>query len=70
MIIQNAKHLLEITRAGYSIDAGCGVIRISPAHCIDEEMAGLIRTHKSELIKLLESEKQHDDQKESCNISR
>lgn len=56
MIIQSAKHLLEIIRAGYSIDGAGGVIKISPAHSIDDEMADLIRTHKAELLKLLESE--------------
>lgn len=56
MMIQNAKQLLEIIRGGYSIVATDGVIRISPAHCIDDEMADLIRTHKAQLLILLESE--------------
>lgn len=56
MMIQNAKHLLEIIRAGYSIVATNGVISISPAHSIDDEMADLIRTHKAELLILLERE--------------
>jgi hypothetical protein len=59
MIIQSTNHLLNIIRAGYSIHAAGGVIKISPAQYIDDEMASLIRTHKTALIKLLESEVKH-----------
>jgi hypothetical protein len=56
MIIQNAEHLLEIIRAGYSIELVEGTIRVSPAFSIDDEMADLIRLHRAELSKILESE--------------
>jgi hypothetical protein len=56
MIIQSTNHLLNIIRAGYSIHAAGGVIKISPAQCIDDDMANLIRTHKAALITLLERE--------------
>ena len=56
MIIQNVKHLLEIIRAGYSIELVEGNIRVSPAFSIDDEMVDLIRLHRAELIKILESE--------------
>ena len=61
MIIQNAKHLLEIIRAGYLIELVEGIIKVSPAFSIDDEMADLIRLHKAELIKLLESENNIND---------
>lgn len=60
MIIQNAKHLLEIIRAGYSIELVEGIIKVSPAFSIDEEMADLIRLYKSELTELLESDRRND----------
>ncbi len=31
-------------------------LTVAPAHAIDEEMAILIRTHKTELIKIIQSE--------------
>lgn len=57
MVIDNAKQLLEIIRLGYSIEAVDGVIKISPAHSIDDEMANLVRTFKAELLELLNGNK-------------
>ena len=49
--------LLELMRLGcYTTEVKSGVLEVSPAFSIDDEMADLIRTHKAELIKLLESE--------------
>lgn len=56
MIIQNEKHLLEIIRAGYSIELVDEIIKVSPAFSIDGEMAALIKTYKIRLIKILENE--------------
>ena len=56
MIIQNAKHLLEIIRAGYSIELVGGIVKVSPAFSIDAEMADLIRMYKIALIEILKSE--------------
>lgn len=53
MVIQNVKQLLEIIQAGYFIEAVDGVIKISPAHSIDDEMASLVRTYKAEILELL-----------------
>ena len=56
-IIDTAAELLEKMRLGcYTIDAKGDVLEVSPAFSIDAEMADLIRLHKAELIKLLESE--------------
>jgi hypothetical protein len=57
MFIQNAKQLLEIIKAGYFIEAVDGLIRISPAHSIDDEMASLVRAYKTELFELLNDKK-------------
>jgi hypothetical protein len=55
--INTAAELLEIIRLGlYTIKLKGGVLEVSPAFSIDDEMADLIRLHKPELIKLLESE--------------
>lgn len=56
-IINTAAELLEMIRLGcYTIDAKGNVLEVSPAFSIDDEMAVLIRQHKAELIKILESE--------------
>lgn len=55
--INNAKELLQIIRLGfYSIELNNSFIEISPAFSIDNQMTDLIKTHKADLIKLLESE--------------
>jgi len=55
--INNAKELLEIIRLGfYTIELNNGFIEVSPAFSVDDEMKDLIKAHKAELIKLLESE--------------
>lgn len=55
--IRTAKELLEMMRLGcYTIGVKGGVLEVSPAFSIDDEMADLITTHKADLIKLLESE--------------
>lgn len=56
-IINNASDLLNaILEGGYLIEVKGGVLEVSPAFSIDDEMADLIRMHKADLIKLLESE--------------
>lgn len=40
----------------YKIEVKDGVLEVSPAFAIDDEMADLIRTYKADLINLLESE--------------
>ena len=55
--INTAKELLEMMRLGcYTIEVKGGVLEVSPAFSIDDEMEDLIRLHKANLIKLLESE--------------
>jgi hypothetical protein len=55
--IHTAKELLEMMRLGcYKIELKGDLLEVSPAFSIDDEMADLIRLHKAELIKLLESE--------------
>ena len=57
-VINTAKELLDMTRLGcYTINAKGGVLEVSPAFSIDDEMASLIRMHKADLIKILEGEK-------------
>ena len=56
--IKTAAELLEIMRLGcYDVDIKDGFIEVSPAFSVDDEMADLIRMHKTELIKILESER-------------
>ena len=56
-VINTAKELLDEMRLGcYTIEVKGGVLEVSPAFSIDDEMAYLIRLHKADLIKLLESE--------------
>lgn len=55
--INTAKELLEMMRLGcYTIEVKGSALEVSPAFAIDDEMADLIRTHKADLIKILESE--------------
>ncbi len=55
--INTAAELLEVMRLGcYTIEVKGGALEVSPAFSIDDEMADLIRLHKAELIKILESE--------------
>ena len=55
--INTAAELLEMMRLGcYTVDVKGDVLEVSPAFSIDDEMADLIRLHKADLIKLLESE--------------
>ena len=55
--IRTAKELLELMRLGcYTIEVKGGVLEVSPAFSIDDEMADLITSHKAGLIKILESE--------------
>lgn len=54
--ISTAAELLEIMQLGlYTIEVKDNVLEVSPAFSIDDEMAYLIRIHKAELIKTLES---------------
>ena len=60
--INTATELLEMMRLGcYTIEVKGGVLEVSPAFSIDDEMADLIRLHKADLIKLLESDKANND---------
>lgn len=55
--INTAIELLEMMRLGcYTIEVKGGVLEVTPAFSIDDEMANLIKVHKSELIKILEGE--------------
>lgn len=55
--INTATELLEMMRLGcYTIELKGSVLEVSPAFSIDDEMADLIRMHKADLIKILESE--------------
>ena len=55
--IYTAKELLEMMSLGcYTIEVKGGVLEVSPAFSIDDEMADLITSHKAGLIKILESE--------------
>lgn len=55
--INTAKELLEMMRLGcYTIGIKDGMLEVSPAFSIDDEMANLIRMHKVDLINILRSE--------------
>ncbi len=55
--INTATELLEMMRLGcYTIEVKGDVLEVSPAFSIDDEMASLIRLHKADLIRILESE--------------
>ena len=55
--ITTAKELLEMMYLGsYSVGLNGDMLEVSPAFAIDDEMADLIKLHKADLIKLLESE--------------
>ena len=55
--INTAKELLEMMYLGcYTVNLKCGTLEVSPAFAIDDDMAELIKLHKADLIKLLESE--------------
>ena len=49
--------LFHCRAGGYQFEIANGSLKVSPAHSIDDEMAGLIRVHKTDLIKILEGEK-------------
>lgn len=56
--INTAAELLEIMLLGcYKVQVEGGFIEVLPAFSVDDEMADLIRMHKTELIKILESER-------------
>lgn len=58
---QTAAELLEMMRLGcYTVEVKGSVLEVSPAFSIDDEMADLIRTHKTGLIKTLESESNNE----------
>jgi hypothetical protein len=52
--------MMLIRRAEISLALCDGELSVTPTKWIDDELAVLIRTHKSGLIKMLESEKKHD----------
>ena len=51
--------LFHCRAGGYQFEIANGSLKVSPAHSIDDEMAGLIRVHKINLIKILEREQAH-----------
>jgi len=56
-VINTATDLLAMIRlGGYTIEVKDGFLELTEARWIDDEMSYLIRMHKTELIKILESE--------------
>ena len=54
LVKHDAIHFLIHARAGcYRFEIENGRLKVSPAHSIDDEMADLIRVHKTDLIKIL-----------------
>ena len=59
--VKTATELLEMIRlGGYMIEVKDGFLEVKEARWIDDEMSDLIRKHKGELIKILESELKHE----------
>ena len=57
LVYKNPAWFLKHIRAGgFEVSILNNGISVTPAHAIDDEMADLIRKHKAELIKLLQSE--------------
>ncbi len=55
--INTAEELLKMMRLGcYKVESRESVLEVSPSFSIDDEMASLIRLHKADLIRILESE--------------
>lgn len=55
--INTAQDLLEMMHLGcYTVEINDGMLEVSPAFAIDEEMANLIKLHKAQLIKTLQKE--------------
>ena len=52
--------MMLMRRADINLSLCDGELIVTPARWVDVEMADLIRAHKSGLIKILESEKQHE----------
>ena len=48
--------LFHCRAGGYKFEIADGRLKVSPAHSIDVEMTDLIRSHKSDLIKILKGE--------------
>lgn len=44
------------TLGGFAFSVNGNKLTVRPAHAIDDEMADLIRVHKHDLIKIIESE--------------
>lgn len=54
--INTAQELFEMMHLGcYTVEINDGMLEVSPAFAIDEEMTSLIKLHKSEIIKIIQS---------------
>jgi len=53
--------LLKMYEAGFIVRVNGGSLQVMQARWIDDELAELIRTHKSELIRIIESESSHGE---------
>ncbi len=63
---QTANELLDAMRGcGFTINLSGDSLEVRWARWVDDELAELIKTHKTGLIKLLESEVKNDEQKEN-----
>ena len=51
--------LFHCRAGGFQLEIANGSLKVSPAHSIDDEMASLIRVHKTDLILILEGEQAH-----------
>lgn len=57
-IINNANDLLNAMRGcGFTVKLSNGFLEVKQSRWIDDELDNLIRTYKTDLIKILESEK-------------
>ncbi|MDI1360860.1 hypothetical protein [Methylotenera sp.] len=54
---QTANELLDAMRGcGFTLNLDGDMLEVNQARWIDDELAGLIKTHKAGLIKILENE--------------
>lgn len=61
-IINNGNDLLNAMRnSNFIAKVADDILQVSPAHWIDDDLAALIKTHKADLINILESEAINDD---------
>ena len=59
---QTANELLDAMRGcGFTINLSGDSLEVRQARWIDDEMAGLITRHKTDLIRILEKEKSNEE---------